>query len=36
MYAHIGFIETHRVMEKGFHWVYMRWNLFDDRNEPPW
>jgi ribosomal protein S18 acetylase RimI-like enzyme len=30
MYAHIGFVETHRAMEKGFHRVYMRWNLFDD------
>jgi ribosomal protein S18 acetylase RimI-like enzyme len=27
MYAHIGFVETHRVVEKGFHRVYMRWNL---------
>jgi ribosomal protein S18 acetylase RimI-like enzyme len=27
MYAHIGFVETHRVFEKGFHRVYMRWEL---------
>jgi ribosomal protein S18 acetylase RimI-like enzyme len=27
MYAHIGFIETHRALEKGFHRVYMRWTL---------
>jgi ribosomal protein S18 acetylase RimI-like enzyme len=27
MYAHIGFVETHRSLEKGFHRVYMRWIL---------
>jgi GNAT superfamily N-acetyltransferase len=27
MYAHIGFVETHRTLEKGFHRVYMRWIL---------
>src|ERR1700730_552931 len=27
MYARIGFVETHRVVEKGFHRVYMRWSL---------
>jgi ribosomal protein S18 acetylase RimI-like enzyme len=27
MYAHIGFVETHRSVEKGFHRVYMRWIL---------
>jgi len=27
MYAHMGFIETHRVVEKGFARVYMRWTL---------
>jgi ribosomal protein S18 acetylase RimI-like enzyme len=27
MYAHIGFVETHRVVEKGFHRVYLRWLL---------
>jgi ribosomal protein S18 acetylase RimI-like enzyme len=27
MYAHIGFVETHRVVEKGFHRVYLRWRL---------
>jgi ribosomal protein S18 acetylase RimI-like enzyme len=27
MYAHIGFVETHRVVEKGFHRVYLRWVL---------
>jgi ribosomal protein S18 acetylase RimI-like enzyme len=29
MYAHIGFVETHRALEKGFHRVYMRWTLAD-------
>jgi ribosomal protein S18 acetylase RimI-like enzyme len=27
MYAHIGFVETHRAVEKGFHRVHMRWIL---------
>jgi ribosomal protein S18 acetylase RimI-like enzyme len=27
MYAHFGFAETHRVTEKGFRRVYMRWTL---------
>jgi ribosomal protein S18 acetylase RimI-like enzyme len=27
MYAHIGFAETHRAVEKGFHRVYLRWQL---------
>lgn len=27
MYAHIGFVETHRTVEKGFHRVYLRWTL---------
>jgi ribosomal protein S18 acetylase RimI-like enzyme len=27
MYAHIGFVETHRAIEKGLHRVYMRWTL---------
>ena len=27
MYAHLGFIETHRVREKGFHRVYLRRSL---------
>jgi ribosomal protein S18 acetylase RimI-like enzyme len=27
MYAHIGFVETHRAIEKGYHRVYMRWEL---------
>lgn len=27
MYAHFGFEETHRVTEKGFNRVYMRWTL---------
>jgi ribosomal protein S18 acetylase RimI-like enzyme len=31
MYAHIGFAETHRATEKGFHRVYMRWNLPDGK-----
>ena len=30
MYAHLGFVETHRAMEKGFHRVYMRWSLFEE------
>jgi ribosomal protein S18 acetylase RimI-like enzyme len=29
MYAHIGFVETHRTIEKGFHRVYLRWTLPD-------
>ena len=31
MYAHLGFVETHRVFEKGFNRVYMRLSL--DRGE---
>jgi ribosomal protein S18 acetylase RimI-like enzyme len=31
LYAHIGFVETHRAFEKGFHRVYMRWDLLGDR-----
>jgi ribosomal protein S18 acetylase RimI-like enzyme len=27
MYAHFGFIETHRISEIGFRRVYMRWTL---------
>jgi hypothetical protein len=27
MYAHMGFIETHRAVEKGFGRIYMRWTL---------
>src|SRR5262249_6032766 len=27
MYAHLGFVETHRAMEKGFHRVYLRLSL---------
>lgn len=27
MYRHLGFEETHRVSEKGFRRVYMRWTL---------
>ena len=27
MYAHIGFVETHRAIENGFHRVYLRWSL---------
>jgi ribosomal protein S18 acetylase RimI-like enzyme len=30
MYAHLGFVETHRAMEKGFHRVYMRWSLLEE------
>jgi GNAT superfamily N-acetyltransferase len=34
MYAHIGFVETHRAMEKGFHRIYMRWSLLKKDDEP--
>jgi ribosomal protein S18 acetylase RimI-like enzyme len=27
IYAHIGFIETHRAVENGFHRVHLRWRL---------
>src|SRR5215471_2750268 len=27
MYAHMGFVETHRAVEKGFDRVYLRWSL---------
>jgi hypothetical protein len=27
MYAHLGFVETHRAVEKGFDRVYLRWPL---------
>lgn len=27
IYRHVGFVETHRAMEKGFNRVYMRWDL---------
>ena len=27
MYAHIGFVETHRATENGFDRVYMRWDF---------
>jgi len=27
IYARIGFIETHRAMENGFHRAYLRWTL---------
>jgi ribosomal protein S18 acetylase RimI-like enzyme len=30
MYAHMGFVETHRAMEEGFDRVYMRWNFSGD------
>jgi hypothetical protein len=29
MYAHLGFVETHRAVEKGFDRVYLRWSLPD-------
>jgi ribosomal protein S18 acetylase RimI-like enzyme len=29
MYAQLGFVETHRAMEMGFHRVYMRRNLLE-------
>jgi hypothetical protein len=27
MYAHMGFVETHRAVETGFDRVYLRWTL---------
>jgi ribosomal protein S18 acetylase RimI-like enzyme len=30
MYAHMGFVETHRAVEKGFNRVYLRWTLPGD------
>jgi ribosomal protein S18 acetylase RimI-like enzyme len=27
MYVHIGFVETHRAIENGFHRVYLRWSI---------
>jgi hypothetical protein len=27
MYARMGFVETHRAVEKGFDRIYMRWVL---------
>src|SRR5262249_58639857 len=27
IYAHIGFVETHRAVEKAFNRVYLRWSL---------
>jgi ribosomal protein S18 acetylase RimI-like enzyme len=27
MYTHMGFVETHRAIEKGFNRVYLRWTL---------
>jgi ribosomal protein S18 acetylase RimI-like enzyme len=29
MYAHLGFVETHRASEKGFHRVYLRFPVSD-------
>ena len=31
MYAHIGFVETHRTTEHGFERAYLRWSLDDRR-----
>ena len=33
IYARIGFAETHRASEHGFHRVYLRWSLDDHRPE---
>ena len=33
MYAHIGFVETHRSVEKGFHRVYMRWIFLTEHDD---
>src|SRR5262249_40890865 len=27
IYAHMGFVETHRAVEKGFNRIYLRWAL---------
>jgi hypothetical protein len=32
-YAHLGFVETHRASEKGFHRVYLRLPLPDTGQE---
>jgi ribosomal protein S18 acetylase RimI-like enzyme len=29
MYAHLGFVETHRAIDNGFHRVYLKWDLLD-------
>ena len=29
MYAHFGFVETHRAIENGFDRVYLRWDFVD-------
>ncbi|MBX9777478.1 MAG: GNAT family N-acetyltransferase [Xanthobacteraceae bacterium] len=34
MYAHIGFVETHRAEEHGFQRVYLRWSLGDRMARP--
>jgi hypothetical protein len=34
MYAHIGFVETHRAMEDGFQRAYLSWRLDDHRQKP--
>jgi ribosomal protein S18 acetylase RimI-like enzyme len=34
MYAHMGFVETHRALEKGFDRVYMRWDLSGGECDP--
>ena len=34
MYAHLGFVETHRVAEDGFNRVYMRLNLGERPAQP--
>jgi hypothetical protein len=31
MYAHLGFVETHRAMEMGFHRVYLRLTVPEGR-----
>jgi ribosomal protein S18 acetylase RimI-like enzyme len=33
MYAHIGFVETHRATEHGFERAYLRWSLDDHRRK---
>ena len=33
IYAHMGFVETHRAVEKGFNRVYLRWRFPAAKNE---
>jgi len=33
MYAHMGFVETHRATKDGFQRAYLRWSLDDHRQK---